>query len=86
MLQPKRTKYRKAHKGRIKGAASSAAPAPDAHAAHQHQAAEKKAPPAATQWTCPMHPEIIRNEPGNCPICGMKLKPVPPKDGVKGSQ
>lgn len=24
-------------------------------------------------YTCPMHPEIIRNEPGNCPICGMPL-------------
>lgn len=24
-------------------------------------------------YTCPMHPEIIRNEPGNCPICGMEL-------------
>ena len=29
-----------------------------------------------TLWTCPMHPEIIRNEPGRCPICGMKLVPV----------
>ena len=24
-------------------------------------------------YTCPMHPEIVRNEPGLCPICGMKL-------------
>ena len=24
-------------------------------------------------WTCPMHPEIIRDKPGNCPICGMTL-------------
>ena len=24
-------------------------------------------------YTCPMHPQIIRNEPGQCPICGMKL-------------
>lgn len=24
-------------------------------------------------YTCPMHSEIIRNEPGQCPICGMKL-------------
>ena len=24
-------------------------------------------------YTCPMHPEIIRDEPGNCPICGMHL-------------
>jgi Cu2+-exporting ATPase len=25
------------------------------------------------QYTCPMHPEIIRDEPGSCPICGMDL-------------
>ncbi len=24
-------------------------------------------------YTCPMHPEIIRDKPGNCPICGMQL-------------
>ena len=28
-----------------------------------------------TQWTCPMHPEIVRDEPGDCPICGMALEP-----------
>ena len=27
-------------------------------------------------YTCGMHPQIIRPEPGNCPICGMKLTPV----------
>ena len=27
-------------------------------------------------WTCGMHPQIIKKEPGNCPICGMKLTPV----------
>jgi CopA family copper-resistance protein len=26
-----------------------------------------------TIWTCPMHPQIQRSGPGNCPICGMKL-------------
>jgi P-type Cu+ transporter len=31
---------------------------------------------AATRYTCPMHPEIIRDAPGNCPICGMALEPV----------
>jgi len=28
------------------------------------------------QYTCPMHPEIIRDEPGACPICGMELVPL----------
>lgn len=27
-------------------------------------------------WTCPMHPEIRREESGTCPICGMALEPV----------
>jgi ABC-type oligopeptide transport system substrate-binding subunit len=25
------------------------------------------------QYTCPMHPEVISNKPGNCPKCGMAL-------------
>ena len=35
------------------------------------------APPASAtgQWTCPMHPEIVRDRPGSCPICGMALEP-----------
>ena len=32
----------------------------------------------ATTYTCPMHPEIVRNEPGSCPICGMSLEPMMP--------
>jgi Cu+-exporting ATPase len=28
-----------------------------------------------TEWTCPMHPEIVRDAPGSCPICGMALEP-----------
>src|ERR1700693_1677201 len=27
------------------------------------------------EWTCPMHPQIVRDAPGNCPICGMALEP-----------
>jgi Cu(I)/Ag(I) efflux system membrane fusion protein len=29
-----------------------------------------------TQYTCPMHPSIVRDQPGDCPICGMKLVPL----------
>jgi P-type Cu+ transporter len=29
-------------------------------------------------YTCPMHPQIRRSEPGNCPICGMTLEPMRP--------
>jgi Cu2+-exporting ATPase len=28
------------------------------------------------QYTCPMHPEVIKEEPGSCPICGMDLVPL----------
>ena len=28
------------------------------------------------QYTCPMHPQIVRDEPGQCPICGMDLVPM----------
>lgn len=31
-----------------------------------------------TIWTCPMHPEIRRDVPGSCPICGMALEPLEP--------
>ncbi len=34
--------------------------------------------PADTQYTCPMHPQIVRDAPGNCPICGMALEPMLP--------
>ncbi|MFT4569522.1 MAG: Cu+-exporting ATPase [Hyphomicrobiaceae bacterium] len=33
---------------------------------------------AGAQWTCPMDPEIVREEPGPCPICGMALEPMMP--------
>src|SRR6266849_4686154 len=28
------------------------------------------------RYTCPMHPEIVRDRPGSCPICGMALEPM----------
>ena len=36
------------------------------------------AAPAGAIWTCPMHPEIRRDGPGSCPICGMALEPEEP--------
>lgn len=41
-----------------------------------HKAAQGNA-----QYTCPMHPEIIRDAPGACSICGMALEPMEPTDG-----
>jgi P-type Cu+ transporter len=31
-----------------------------------------------TSYTCPMHPQIVRDKPGSCPICGMTLEPMMP--------
>jgi Cu+-exporting ATPase len=42
---------------------------------------EAKPLPQGTLYTCPMHPEIVKEGPGHCPICGMALEPmgVPPE-------
>src|ERR1700724_1640927 len=37
--------------------------------------APAKPVPDANSYVCPMHPEIVRREPGACPICGMALEP-----------
>ncbi len=34
--------------------------------------------PIAPSYTCPMHPEIVGDAPGSCPICGMALEPTVP--------
>jgi Cu+-exporting ATPase len=39
---------------------------------------DQPAAPEGTIYTCPMHPEIRQNKPGNCPICGMALEPLMP--------
>ena len=34
------------------------------------------APANASKWTCPMHPEVVSDHAGSCPICGMALEPM----------
>jgi Cu+-exporting ATPase len=49
---------------------------PAGHHEHGPAGAPRAAPGA--KWTCPMHPQIIRDGPGSCPICGMALEPMEP--------
>ena len=46
---------------------------------HQHDLQEK----AVLHFTCPMHPEIIQDMPGNCPKCGMTLLEMKPTNAEK---
>jgi len=55
----------------------------ECHAHHGHHAhATPPVDPATVAegaiWTCPMHPEVRRDGPGSCPICGMALEPLEP--------
>ncbi|MEQ8228801.1 MAG: heavy metal-binding domain-containing protein, partial [Rhodospirillales bacterium] len=50
---------------------------PDKYLGKEDEEETAAAPaPEGTQYTCPMHPEIVRDAPGDCPICGMALEPM----------
>ncbi len=51
-----------------------------ANAPHSHSHGGQTADDPATHvvYTCPMHPQIRRDAPGSCPICGMALEPLMP--------
>jgi hypothetical protein len=66
------------------------------HGEHQHSPSLAPATSGATRetehdqeherkqkYTCPMHPEVITDHPGNCPKCGMKLVPKKAKTKAK---
>src|SRR5579872_777562 len=38
-----------------------------------------------TLYTCGMHPQVVQAQPGNCPICGMKLTPIRKQDSAAGA-
>ena len=59
-------------------ATSSPETATDAAPASYLSKSKKAAPsmPRGTVYTCPMHPQIRQDGPGNCPICGMALEPL----------
>jgi multidrug efflux pump subunit AcrA (membrane-fusion protein) len=47
-----------------------------------HNAAGENSKESKTLYTCGMHPQVIQDHPGNCPICGMKLTPIRKQGGV----
>ena len=53
-----------------------AAESPAAPSTLGHETAPAPEARAAAGYTCPMHPEIHRPEPGRCPRCGMELVPA----------
>ncbi|MDP3216047.1 MAG: heavy metal translocating P-type ATPase [Deltaproteobacteria bacterium] len=60
-------------------------PAHYADGAPAPAAAPAKPAPEAVEYTCPMHPEIVRPGPGSCPLCGMALEPRTPVAGAEDS-
>jgi Cu+-exporting ATPase len=51
------------------------APATRESSGHVHEVTAAAVPPG-TVYTCPMHPEIVRDRAGDCPLCGMALAPI----------
>jgi Cu+-exporting ATPase len=48
------------------------------HAKRPMQPGSANVAATGSKYTCPMHPEIVRDVPGTCPICGMALEPMMP--------
>ena len=65
-------------------------PPPEQHSDVHHATARTETPAAptlrTTEWTCPMHQQIVRSEPGFCPICGMALEPRVPTEAVESAE
>lgn len=67
----------------------SAMQAPAEEAPHKHQLEKRTDETGKVYYTCPMHPQVKQDGPGNCPICGMKLvkrqENGGPENGGQGS-
>ena len=46
------------------------------HIEHEHEHEQEQEQEKKQEYTCPMHPEVVMDHPGNCPKCGMKLVPL----------
>ena len=50
-----------------------------------HPRSDGVSPPSTAEvvkYTCPMHPEVVKDGPGTCPKCGMALEPMTPRAGA----
>ncbi len=84
-VDPATAKHRPTHGGREELFCSAGCRAKFIAAPEKYAADPSSAPSTPTasnvdaassaQWTCPMHPEVVRDGPGACPICGMALEP-----------
>ncbi len=54
---------------------------------HRHQLVKMTDETGKVYWTCPMHPQVRQDHPGNCPICGMQLvkRKEPPAGSAEAS-
>lgn len=60
----------------VLGVIIAVSPDADSKSKHGGASAKHKENQTADEWTCPMHPSVREPEPGNCPICEMKLVPA----------
>ena len=56
---------------------------PEHYVSGAHKEVNKNLP-SGTLYTCPMHPEIVQEGPGVCPLCGMALEPMGVPTGEEG--
>jgi len=78
-VDPARSAHKHTHHGRLyyfcsAGCRAKFAKEPQKFLSKRDRKAQT--PTVGTIYTCPMHPQIRRSEPGDCPICGMALEPV----------
>ena len=69
----------------VLGACSKEQPGESVRAAADDTPAEHALKHTDPKYRCPMHPQIVRDEPGNCPICGMTLVEFEPEPSAPGA-